>query len=335
MAPPYRLVSELIFELSGPYYDLAVGEVKAVLESMGHSYEVIGLEEGILVMETYASVNELGARLGLTHRIMEHLLTTDEKNLIDGTTGIAIPEGSVAVTTRRIGGKSADTRGINRGLGAELSKSNDIDLDEPDHRVVVLVSENCVVGLLAHTLDKRPLADRLVKNRPYFSPVSLEPKLARALVNLSRPFEGMTVHDPFCGTGGILLEAADMGFGISGGDIDERMVDGCRKNLENYGYEGEVIMGDVLENIPEHVDRIVTDPPYGRSSGSCGEDVESIYDRLFTTVDERLEPGGYMAVIFPKRCHCSYDRKGLVLQEIYATRVHSSLKRYFCLYRKV
>lgn len=41
-----------------------------------------------------------------------------------------------------------------------------------------------------------------------------------------------TLLDPFCGTGVILQEAALMGYGVYGSDIEPRMIDYSRKNLE-------------------------------------------------------------------------------------------------------
>ncbi len=325
---------ELVFELSGPYYDLAIGEIEGVLEGQGYEHRILSVHEGTLLVETDAEPKAIGDKLGLSHRVLYHLITTEEENLIEGNTGITIPPGSAAVMTRRIAGRKVETMDINKGLGNEISRNNPIDLERPEHTIIVLVSDRCIVGRLAHTIDKKPLASRLVKNRPYFSPISLEPKYARALVNLARPSEGITIHDPFCGTGGILLEAADMGYLISGGDTDRRMVEGCKKNLHSFGFDVDVFEGDVSDNIPDEIDRIVTDPPYGRSSSSQGEEVDSIYRRFLQTAREKLKVKGYLSVIFPNKKYYRLGSEYLTPVEIYRTRVHSSLERYFCLYRK-
>lgn len=64
----------------------------------------------------------------------------------------------------------------------------------------------------------------------------LPPKLAQIIVNLATgpmtPSQGKAVLDPFCGTGVVLQEAALMGFGIYGTDLEPRMVDYTRENLD-------------------------------------------------------------------------------------------------------
>ncbi len=61
----------------------------------------------------------------------------------------------------------------------------------------------------------------------------LPPKLAQILINLCGPLPAETrLLDPFCGTGVVLQEAAIMGYTPYGTDLDARMVEYTRKNLE-------------------------------------------------------------------------------------------------------
>jgi tRNA G10 N-methylase Trm11 len=72
--------------------------------------------------------------------------------------------------------------------------------------------------------QKRPMRDARVGMLP--------PKLAQIIINLTGvPPDGTRLLDPFCGTGVLLQEAALMGFGVYGTDIDERMVRYSRDNL--------------------------------------------------------------------------------------------------------
>ncbi len=73
--------------------------------------------------------------------------------------------------------------------------------------------------------QKRPARDAYVGMLP--------PKLAQILINLCGPLaEGATVLDPFCGTGVVLQEALLMGYTPYGTDINERMVEYSKKNLQ-------------------------------------------------------------------------------------------------------
>ena len=72
---------------------------------------------------------------------------------------------------------------------------------------------------------KNPLSNtnRFDERRMHFNPAphpsSLHPRLARAFVNLTGISKG-ELYDPFCGAGGILIEAALCGFIAVGSDID-------------------------------------------------------------------------------------------------------------------
>lgn len=64
----------------------------------------------------------------------------------------------------------------------------------------------------------------------------LPPKLAQTIVNLGvgqlTPTTETIVLDPFCGTGVVLQEALLMGYGAYGTDLEPRMIDYSRANLE-------------------------------------------------------------------------------------------------------
>lgn len=60
----------------------------------------------------------------------------------------------------------------------------------------------------------------------------LPPKLAQIMINLACPDTGATVYDPFCGTGVVLQEASLLGFQVSGTDLESRMIEYSRENLE-------------------------------------------------------------------------------------------------------
>lgn len=67
----------------------------------------------------------------------------------------------------------------------------------------------------------------------------LPPKLAQIMINLGigiLPHSTYniphTIVDPFCGTGTVLMEALLMGYPVIGSDSEERMAEGCKKNIE-------------------------------------------------------------------------------------------------------
>ena len=61
----------------------------------------------------------------------------------------------------------------------------------------------------------------------------LPPKLAQILINLCGPLPASArVLDPFCGTGVVLQEAILMGYKAYGTDLEQRMIDYTKKNLD-------------------------------------------------------------------------------------------------------
>jgi tRNA (guanine10-N2)-dimethyltransferase len=118
--------------------------------------------------------------------------------------------------------------------------------------------------------------------RPGFFPVSLKPKLARSLVNLSGVKEG-TIWDPFCGTGGMLLEASLMGLKILGSDVDPLMIKAAKDNFKKYKLEANFYIADARKEKVE-CDAIVTDPPYGRRASLKKLTIQQLYEEFLDNV---------------------------------------------------
>jgi len=63
----------------------------------------------------------------------------------------------------------------------------------------------------------------------------LPPKLAQVMINMTvegNRKKAMTIYDPFCGTGTVLIEGLLMGFNTIGSDVDQRMCEYTQKNCE-------------------------------------------------------------------------------------------------------
>jgi len=74
----------------------------------------------------------------------------------------------------------------------------------------------------------------------------LPPKLAQIMLNLAQAQPGQRVLDPFCGTGVVLQEAALMGCNVYGTDLQQRMVDFSRANLEWLAQKYSLTLSPVL-----------------------------------------------------------------------------------------
>ena len=97
--------------------------------------------------------------------------------------------------------------------------------------------------------------------RPYVTSSSLPARLAQVLVNLVTA-PGDTLLDPCCGTGTIVMSAAQSGIRAVGYDVNPRMVGATEKNLQHFGLTADVTLGDA-RHIRGHFNAIATDLPYG------------------------------------------------------------------------
>jgi tRNA (guanine10-N2)-dimethyltransferase len=328
----------LLFELSGEAPDIAVQEIRALALAYGNHYSEMDADGRAFVAETDAPVQRLGERLALTWSVSTLHSSSEPSNVGDAVEGLDIPGKSFRVTVKRLGGthRPEETVRITRELGTVLSKGRKVDLENPDAEVIVLLGERAHIGVLEASVDRSLFESRRSENRPFSQPISLHPKFTRALINLTGVKEGQSLLDPFCGTGGILLEAGLMGIGIHGSDIDERMVAGTRRNLTHYGVKDfKLKVCDVSEipNKSRPVDVIATDPPYGRSASTAKENIESLYERAFKAFAEVLKPDGKLTIVLPSQKLVKIGEEHFTLLGEYPVRVHKSLTRRFCVYR--
>ncbi|ERF75176.1 hypothetical protein EPUS_06216 [Endocarpon pusillum Z07020] len=136
-----------------------------------------------------------------------------------------------------------------------------------------------------------------LKRRPYISTTSMDATLALVSANLAHAGPGRMLYDPFVGTGGFLVAAAELGACVWGSDIDGRSFRGAGRgkggsdgkvgkkkggkggvwrNFEEYGLGdlfGDCFICDLI-NTPLRtndgngwLDGIICDPPYGVREG--------------------------------------------------------------------
>ncbi len=329
-----------IFELSGEHEFLPKAEVLACLEVQDADYDIEVEDKGVLVVKgKKIDIFQLQKRLALTHGIDCKYLTCQVNELEGLGRELEIGKGTFAVRAKRVQSQheELDLKVLEKQIADLVRKNNAVDLDNPDIEIRIIVSGSCYIGKNLARIDRSAFEKRKVQNRPYFSPVSLHPRLARALVNLSRVREGQTLLDPFCGTGGVLMEAFMIGAQPIGSDIDARMVAGCKENLRSLGIGNvHLFQSDIsdVRNEVGHVDSIATDPPYGKAATTNKEELASLYKRSFETFSDVLKERGYAAVVLPDMESMKLGEEHLFLEESYAMKVHRSLTRHFCVYRK-
>lgn len=321
---------QFFFELSGESKDMPAAEVSGCLDAVTDGYEIVSKGPGYVVAsfdEKY--LDPVADRIALTHSVGRYLgeYTPDD---VSGLADVELPAGSFAIRAKRFEGmmKDADSQKLIRSAGALLSKHNDVKLKDPDIVVRMQMCDKVHMYLEQRVTETDLLEKRKVGERPFFSPISLHPKYARALINLTGVKTGGTVLDPFCGTGGIVIEAAEMGMRAVASDFDEEMVIGCQENMDFYGLKladfETIDVGEIGERFHD-VDAVCTDPPYGRSTKTGGEDIDDIYRRASQSIPECLKPAGKAGVVLPHPMEFETMR----LEGMYVQRVHGTLSRHY------
>lgn len=242
---------------------------------------------------------------------------------------------------RRGARKNPDARALQRAVGDALRQcGHTIDLAAPERRIFLwLVEERILVGERLGAPAPR-YGERAVEKRMHFSPVSLHPRRAATLLHLVRVPPGQRVYDPFCGTGGIVLEAALEGYDAWGSDLDAFMVQGTLQALADVGPEplaGTVFEADIADaaGLAPEVAGIVTDLPYGRASTTGGEGLRPLYARAFRAFHDLLPTGGRaVAGLADPALLDLAAPAGLVVEEVHRERMHRSLTRHFAVLRR-
>ncbi|HUS99577.1 MAG TPA: THUMP domain-containing protein, partial [Candidatus Thermoplasmatota archaeon] len=231
---------KLMFELSKEHTTLPCAEVLASLEAENIVYTVMDSNEDVLIVEIKPHVSviqRLSERLALTF-VIDELLFSCPARLDDIVRNAKkhplIENGSIAIRCNNRSSTIISQQLIDN-LGDIYTKHRVVNLTHPDIELRAVITGNTAyIGVKKASIETSPFQQRRGHLRPFLSPITLHPKIARALVNLSRVNKQQTLLDPFCGTGGILLEAGLIGVHIIGSDIEEKMIEGCRKNLEFY-----------------------------------------------------------------------------------------------------
>ena len=327
---------KLLLELSMECESLARSEAVSVGRLLGSRSDVLAHEKGVLVLDTDADPLAFANRMALCHSVSEHLCSCQPEDVEAASSSIDIP-GPVRVHSTRIGtsheGVNLDQ--VNRSVGAIFRQSVGVDIHRPTSELRVVYSEGAHLGRLIGLIDRAGYERRKTRNMPFDHPVSIHPKFARCLVNLTEARSGTRVLDPFCGTGAIVTEAALAGNDAIGSDVSERMIEGARSNMASAGAKGMLHLCDVgsITKLVHRVDGVATDPPYGRSSSTNGEPVSGLLLRAMKSVAQVLDRGSRMAIVVHDSSLIA-DSGDFELLESHDLWVHRSLTRHFQILRR-
>lgn len=146
----------------------------------------------------------------------------------------------------------------------------------------------------------------------------LPPKLAQILINLaggtSKP-AGIRLLDPFCGTGVVLQEALLLGYNVYGTDLETRMIDYSRANLEwleqQFKFSGtyDLAVGDATSfRWQPPIDRVACETYLGQPFNSypnpekleqVRKTCNTIIEKFLTNISSQLAPDARLCLAIP------------------------------------
>ena len=154
-------------------------------------------------------------------------------------------------------------------------------------------------------LDCRPALDPRFSYRCADVPAASHPTLAAALAWVAAPESGMTVWDPFCGSGQELIECARLADGLRllGTDREPSALAAAADNVAAAQIDAAdvtLVRGDAVTHVPSTpVDRIVSNPPMGRRVAGT-EDLADLLRRFVEHAATCLAPGGTITWLSPR-----------------------------------
>ena len=312
---------QLLFELSGEHPTLPVAELECVGTVQDHRPQVAVAD---------CPDPSLARRLALTHVVMEYLgsCTPAPDAIASLLRDLALAPGApFSVRVKKVEGSAATVSQpvLERLIGSLIAGKVSLAAPVVEYRALI-AGDRCYLGRLLFRIDRASYTSRDPLRRPFFHPGVMLPRFARAVVNLTLLQPGETLFDPFCGTGGFLLEAELLGARVAGGDADPAMVAGSCLNLRN----ADLVRLDAgaLPLCPGSVDTVATDLPYGQSSWIRGRDLDRLTPRALWEIARVLRPGRRAAIVAHRDIRPFVPEPLTILQH-HEQRVHRSLTRRF------
>jgi tRNA (guanine10-N2)-dimethyltransferase len=338
---------EIAFILSLEHETLPEAELKAVLNAEEIPYKFKQKYNGFVTIEipdeyiqnSFEDLKSSLSRLSLTHEAFQLLISTDTEGLITKVNGYpwnSIITDEYVVRVKKKGKSEVNTLEFEKNIGGIIKGQTEgkfkVNLENPQIFIrTVLIDDKAFLGLRLIKIPKKHFFHLKPHKRPFFYPGSMSPKLARCMVNLTMVKRGERLLDPFCGTGGILIEAGIIGAKVVGTDIDPKMVKGTIENLQYCNIpDYEVFMEDVRKlELPYKVDAVATDPPYGISASTRGEESHILCREALVSLENLIKDDGRICMATPHYMDINEFVEGTKFKiiEQHHIRMHKSLTR--------
>lgn len=179
-------------------------------------------------------------------------------------------------------------------------------------------------GKILESVDYSELENRDMEKPIRRSELSISPRLAKILINLSGAKKDSVLLDPFCGIGVVLQEALLQKMKVIGIDKDKNAIKNAKINLEWFGFDKKeyvLLNGDSSKLNVSNVDCVATEPYLGElkrkqpsldSARKMIQEYENLIIRVLKNLKKKVE--GRIAFTSPfiltgkKRISCNFQR---------------------------
>ncbi|HYB04412.1 MAG TPA: hypothetical protein VED17_08115 [Nitrososphaerales archaeon] len=329
-----------IFVLSGEELTLPQAEINALLEAYAPSEKMEPLSSRVVLssLSDPSIVEKIAQRAAFCR--FGGILLQSSQSLGDLTEGLS--PGSIEPGRTFVASSETVNRSLVGELGGSIKQKTEgkVSLEQPDYVFQVeKIDHGFVLGASTGGFKEFSWRMRRPRARKFFLPSAIYPKLACALVNLSRVKEGEIFLDPFCGTGSLLIESSRMGIRTVGSDLTRWIARGALLNLRGLSmdFEGILRCDSTWKNLPfSSMDGISTDVPYGRASSTRGKATEVIIREFTRAAGELLadqDKSQYCVIMHPSHVNFDFDRSAFELAERHFIYVHRNLTRAISILR--
>jgi tRNA (guanine10-N2)-dimethyltransferase len=304
----------LLLQLSRDCIDLSIEEAKAVLGK-----KQIQIHDNILVVNSRKDYKNLA----YTHKVFKFLFSCKKDNIEQSITKFnwnKIIKGSYSV--KKIKTKISSEKRIAQLVWRRLNHPK-IDLKNSKNKIHVLSYKDKLFFCKLLWENPKDYMQRKAHMRPVLFPSSLHPKIAKACVNLLNA-KNATVVDPFCGTGGILIEASLLGHKIVGYDINDKMLKSCEKNFNYYKIKNFKLQNKNALTLDKRYKYIISDLPYGLNTKNIQNSL--YYDFLSKLKQNKIKTAVIMFPHFVKYKPIMNKLK-LKIKKEFSIYIHKSLTK--------
>jgi tRNA (guanine10-N2)-dimethyltransferase len=317
---------KLMIELSGEHAELPFAE----LDLIG---TVLDRRPQVAVVDCRHP--EDLSRLSLAHSVSAYLgeCRADIRSFTAMLRDLGLDTGNTyAARAKKIDGSAMaePVPEIERLMGSLIEGKVSLGNPDTEYRAV-FSGDRGYLGRLIRRIDRGSFELRRPGDRVFFHPGVMMPRMARALINISLVRGGEILLDPFCGTGGMVLEAELVGAQGAGSDIDPFMVAGSRKNVpDGFFFRSDATALPVRSS---SIHAVATDLPYGQSVAIAAGSLEILYAEALGEIRRVLMPGR-RAVVVTHRDISGPAGDVMEITASFSQRVHRSLTRRILVLRK-